>query len=428
MEEYQKRFKVIKEYWKQLRETCEEAPVHFESYVTDVSLEDIDWMIDVLGQWFDRKRALEGTRPILNVVKAILVTSLERVTASASTLLSGTFGENQWRAFLINLGHLFNAIQSAALFEEGKNGDKGDAHALYTALLESHVEVQRVIEQARGFSADVEGYQATFEAASSQAGEIESLLDESKASLEAISKNEEKAVGSNSRIAGIEEAFEDQAKLMDKLLEENEQLKSDLQANRELMNEQLNEVESIQENCNKLLKSATTAGLTLAFADRADKVKVGKWIWSIGFVVSIIGLVIVALAMIPDIKNAMAENENIWSPVLLRLPLTLPVIWLAWFCAVQYGNSLRLQEDYEFKASTCKAFEGFHKHFEVLEKYPAGEATNALKTLAQNTIKTLAQEPGRKLGKCEKDVSFWTAFFNSRREGRRCITPVVDED
>ena len=88
-------------------------------------------------------------------------------------------------------------------------------------------------------------------------------------------------------------------------------------------------------------------------------------------------------------------SQALWQLILQRLPLAAPMIWLGWFSAVQYGNTLRVQEDYAFKEATSKAFAGYRDHMEHLASVSLAEGNTAMTLMAQKTIEILAQEPLR---------------------------------
>ena len=120
------------------------------------------------------------------------------------------------------------------------------------------------------------------------------------------------------------------------------------------------------------------------------------------FFASIVGLAAFAwqIVHIPQ-----ANTEQIWTHVLHRLPLASPLIWLGWFSAIQYGNTLRVQEDYAFKEATSKAFEGYRSHMDHLASVDLKEGNTAMTMLAAKTIEILAREPLRIYAKSERDVS-----------------------
>ena len=140
------------------------------------------------------------------------------------------------------------------------------------------------------------------------------------------------------------------------------------------------------------------------FAARGTQLEWTKWGWIVVFVTAV--GVLAAFAW--NLSKITALPSGItWSEYLVfRALLSAPLIWLGWFSAIQYGNVVRVQEDYAFKEATSKAFQGYRDHMEHLASVddPA-TSTNALNLLAQRTIEILAREPLRIFGKADSDAS-----------------------
>jgi hypothetical protein len=151
-----------------------------------------------------------------------------------------------------------------------------------------------------------------------------------------------------------------------------------------------------------LLPRAASAGLASGFASRAKQLQPAKLGWTVGFLTSIGFLMYFAFQIV---GLDLVDTDDLWRHVLHRMPLAAPFVWLGWFSAVQYGNALRMQEDYAFKEATCKAFIGYRDHMEHLASVDAEEGHSAMNLLAGETIRILAQEPLRILQRSHKDVS-----------------------
>lgn len=151
-----------------------------------------------------------------------------------------------------------------------------------------------------------------------------------------------------------------------------------------------------------LLPKGASAGLASSFGARVGQLEAAKWMWMGIFIGTVLMLALFAwqIVQIPQ-----ANTEQIWTHVLHRLPLASPLIWLGWFSAIQYGNTLRVQEDYAFKEATSKAFEGYRSHMEHLASVDLKEGNTAMTMLAAKTIDILSHEPLRILAKSERDVS-----------------------
>lgn len=161
-----------------------------------------------------------------------------------------------------------------------------------------------------------------------------------------------------------------------------------------------------------LLPDAASAGLAESFARRVGRLERTKWIWMSVFLFSIAGLITMAFMIL--YQNTQA-SEELWKIVLQRLPFTAPFIWLGWFSAVQYGNTVRVQEDYAFKEATAKAFVGYKDHMEYLSNINIEDTKSVMKLLATKTIEILSHEPLRIYQNSSEDVSPAKSIFESMK-------------
>jgi hypothetical protein len=176
------------------------------------------------------------------------------------------------------------------------------------------------------------------------------------------------------------------------------------------LGEQSQKLEQIQQKSleqqkliTELVPEAASTGLAAGFEARAKSLQSIKFIWMAIFIVSICGLLGISIWL--SFLTSNKEGSELWKTVLERLPFAAPLVWLGWFSAIQYGNTIRVQEDYAFKAATSKAFAGYKDHMEYMANVKLDEANNAMKLLAARTIEILAHEPLRIYQKTDKDAS-----------------------
>lgn len=159
---------------------------------------------------------------------------------------------------------------------------------------------------------------------------------------------------------------------VDKLLKGSESDRARITSARELTDEvvgvlkrQSNQAEAVLSKCDSAYASATSQGLAGAFADRSRALDISMWIWVGGLVAS---LVVGGLAGSAQLKNlADAVNSTSASPFALGVQLILSIlsvgapVWFAWLSTKQIGQRFRISEDYAFKASVSKAYEGYRR-------------------------------------------------------------------
>lgn len=109
----------------------------------------------------------------------------------------------------------------------------------------------------------------------------------------------------------------------------------------------------------------TSIGLAAAFDDRAGKLNRSLGMWVAGLAAALIVAMGVGFVRLSAMKDVLAAETldplRIWVQVLLTaLSLGAP-IWFAWIATKQISQRFRLAEDYAFKASVAKAYEGYRR-------------------------------------------------------------------
>jgi len=150
-----------------------------------------------------------------------------------------------------------------------------------------------------------------------------------------------------------------------------------------------------------LLPGATSAGLASSF--NAQKLRFAKpqRRWLKIFIWCIVGLIIVALpSFIAALGFPVFGHSSDSTPtelrrgLMLRMPIVIPIVWLAIYAGRNYMLSLRLEEEYAYKEAVSTAFEGYKREMKDIE---AGDAENPspLTKLCANILAAIAERPGR---------------------------------
>lgn len=127
-----------------------------------------------------------------------------------------------------------------------------------------------------------------------------------------------------------------------------------------------NEKESAQlvKNCGEAYRVTTTKGLAAAFHQRAFWLNVSLVLWIIGLLVALSVAAYMAtqrLTLIQELMRAGASSDRLWVHVALAILSVGAPVWFAWIATKQIGQRFRLAEDYAFKASVAKAYEGYRR-------------------------------------------------------------------
>ncbi|MHB1228441.1 MAG: hypothetical protein ACYC0O_13080 [Desulfurivibrionaceae bacterium] len=161
------------------------------------------------------------------------------------------------------------------------------------------------------------------------------------------------------------------------------------------------ELEALLIRVDKLLPLAASASLASSFKAQKDRFAKPQERWLRTFIWCIGGLVIVAL---PSFLVALgfpvwghseqATLTEIWRGLMLRMPIVIPLVWLAIYAGRNYMLSLRLEEEYAYKEAVSTAFEGYKREMTDID---AGDAMNPspLTKLCTNILAAIAERPGR---------------------------------
>ena len=140
------------------------------------------------------------------------------------------------------------------------------------------------------------------------------------------------------------------------------------------------EAAAILERCDAAYRATTSEGLASAFADRARKLNSSMWIWVFGLMASLVSGAFIGSNQLHNlaeaIKTTSAQNSThdggVWIDLLLTLLSVGGPVWFAWVSTKQIGQRFRLAEDYGYKASISKAYEGYRREAALLD--PAFQA------------------------------------------------------
>ncbi len=130
--------------------------------------------------------------------------------------------------------------------------------------------------------------------------------------------------------------------------------------------------ESVLERCETAYSAATSVGLAAAFAERSTTLSKSMWIWVGGLVVALGAGSYFGSSQLKTLSELFTQPHVGTSVVLLNLLLALlsvgAPVWFGWLATKQVGQRFRLAEDYAFKASISRAYEGFRREAARVDK------------------------------------------------------------
>jgi len=124
--------------------------------------------------------------------------------------------------------------------------------------------------------------------------------------------------------------------------------------------------------CETAYSAATSVGLAAAFSERSSALTRSIWFWIGALVIALTAGSYFGSAQLNDLGE-LFKNPNVpISVVALNLLLSVlsigAPVWFAWLSTKQIGQRFRLAEDYAFKASISRAYEGFRRETARFDK------------------------------------------------------------
>lgn len=128
---------------------------------------------------------------------------------------------------------------------------------------------------------------------------------------------------------------------------------------------QVKEAESIVERCSSAYAASTSHGLAAAFAERSSALATSMWVWVGGLVVALGLGSSIGSTQLRNFSEVIKQPDSNTTVAAINLVLALlsvgATVWFSWLATKQIGQRFRLAEDYAFKASVSRAYEGYRR-------------------------------------------------------------------
>lgn len=125
------------------------------------------------------------------------------------------------------------------------------------------------------------------------------------------------------------------------------------------------EAKQVLAACNVAYSAATSHGLGAAFSERARKLNISMWGWVGGLAVALAGAVWLGAWRFERLIDVLQQPNPSLTLLIVNSAFTVAAvsapIWFAWLASLQIGYQFRLVEDYSYKASIAKAYEGYRR-------------------------------------------------------------------
>ncbi|WP_394178422.1 hypothetical protein [Marinomonas posidonica] len=173
--------------------------------------------------------------------------------------------------------------------------------------------------------------------------------------------------------------------------------------------EQKNKYTALNEEIRSALPSATRAGLATAFSDMKKSFTLPIIINSIIFYLAVISLVGISIYFLIDIDDkgkiivvTFTNLSDAFSNLAQKLPIILPLVWLAVFASKRRSESQRLQQEYAHKEALAFSYQNFK---EQIDKLGAENKEEMLDKLLVSAIYAVASNASETLDKKHGDNS-----------------------
>lgn len=153
---------------------------------------------------------------------------------------------------------------------------------------------------------------------------------------------------------------------------------------------------SALEKCETAYSAATSVGLAAAFTERSDALARSMRWWVGGLVLALVAGSYFGSHNLQSLAALLNKPDPSASAVVLNFLLSLlsigTPIWFAWLATKQVGQRFKLSEDYAFKASVSRAYEGFRREAarfdKEMEAHLLSSALNRLDELPLRLVET----------------------------------------
>jgi hypothetical protein len=157
------------------------------------------------------------------------------------------------------------------------------------------------------------------------------------------------------------------------------------------------EAENQVKNIDAAYSAATTQGLGKAFGDKAKRLTSSTWYLLLALGATLAIGATISSKRIDFIHQLLLDDKPVsmallWANVILTVVSVGAPVWFGWILTKQIGQRFRLAEDYDFKASMAKAYEGYRREAVTVDPEQA-------KRLFALAVDRLSEEPLRHIEK-----------------------------
>lgn len=267
------------------------------------------------------------------------------------------------------------------------------ADSLFEKISDYHDELFEDDARGEAISTQIE---TALDKATTNSGEIHELLENTQAELKDLKDFYQHVFGKPSAddktvmTGGLKEELKKRCEDLDKFKKEQE-----------------DRYKALNDEIETLLPGATSAGLTTAYRDMKKSFDSTINVNTKIFYGSILALVLISFVSVTNKIYwfgidwvDISQLSNLWSNLAYKIPLALPVIWLAFFASKRRSEAQRLQQEYAHKEALAKSYQSYKTQVEQLgdeaNKLMVHLLRSAIDAIAFNASVTLETKHGDK--------------------------------
>jgi hypothetical protein len=159
------------------------------------------------------------------------------------------------------------------------------------------------------------------------------------------------------------------------------------------------ETEAIKlvEQCEIAYRITTSKGLAGAFETRANALNVSIYAWVGGLIAALGGSIWIGTLRYAVLVAKLDAANPSWGIISIHLTLSVLAlaapVWFGWLATKQINQRFKLSEDYAYKSSVAKAYEGYRKEASSIDKeFVARLFGSALTRLEEAPLRLIGEE------------------------------------
>ncbi|MBK4414555.1 hypothetical protein JJP74_16450 [Enterobacter hormaechei] len=323
---------------------------------------DLVYFPKMLSEKISRMGKYEPSEDDVNVIDS-LIYDLERAQPNIEHIAHSNSSVSQTAIYSYLLSMLYISNEVNELFSFAALKDKDLLPKKIISRLELYNSGLATIEEKSG---SIEGKIKTINEAYDAAENLPTTLKMLRDTNQEIALLKGTSSSDYSEIEKKLKFAQDGAKEIEELKDTAAKLSQDaISEAKEYLGKLKDEAQTYIDKCEEAFRTTTSKGLAGAFQDKAEKLNLSIRYWVGGLIAALVAGAGVGYLRLNALETYLSNPGS--SGVKLAIQLILSFLsvgaplWFAWLSTKQIGQRFRLAEDYEFKASVSKAYEGYRR-------------------------------------------------------------------